>query len=255
MKKNYYELIEVNGNNLYNLDKINITKDDFFDSIKNHGYNIEDTFEGIGNYPIHDIELNDYNKIHEIINDFINQAIKNFYNKIEGKKYYPPFFYIKFIIQLIFIILLILPFFIKIIIKRQLNFNEIKEKFLNKATLRENIIYAVFEIKRDYKNYTLFIKSERFNRIHMNISEKEKITYIKFENHSKIFGNCSYLFSNFTNCKDIEIEKIDTKDVTHMDYMFLNDKNLTTLNLSNFTTSNTISMIGMFFWLHTFRIY
>ena len=45
---------------------------------------------------------------------------------------------------------------------------------------------------------------------------------------------------------DYETSNIDTSNITDMNYMFLNCKKLTSLDLSNFNTSKVIDMSSMF---------
>ena len=60
--------------------------------------------------------------------------------------------------------------------------------------------------------------------------------------------NASCLFANLSEIMQIEgLNKLDTKQVTDMSYMFSNCKGLTNLDLSNFKTENVTDMSGMFY--------
>ena len=244
-KKKDLGLIENNfSNNNINANYNFIGSEDFFQSIENYGYNIEDDFNGLKNYPNGDIQLKDFLDVYEIVNNFMEQAIKNLYNKIEGKKYYPRCDYLKYIIKFTFIFLLILPYISTLF--KEYDFNKIKDNITDKFKNSKNK-FANIEIKKDENlNNILFIKSGIFNSINLTKAEKELIYSIQIEKGSKIIGDCSFLFSYFINCKNIGIENLDTINVTNMNYMFYKDKSLVSLNLKNFNTSKVISMEGMF---------
>ena len=59
---------------------------------------------------------------------------------------------------------------------------------------------------------------------------------------------CAYLFSNYINVTNIELNNIDTSSVIYMNQMFQFCSNLTSLDLgSNFDTSAVTMMSSMFF--------
>ena len=71
--------------------------------------------------------------------------------------------------------------------------------------------------------------------------------YYYTEDLDPAFGvNCDYMFSYFNNLRDIDLDTIDTKNVTVMGSMFFDCTNLTSLDLSNFDTSNVTNMSSMF---------
>jgi len=232
------DLENLNDNNNF------IGSEDFFQSIEKYGYNIEDDFNGLKKYPNDDIQLKDFLNAYKIVNNFMEQAIKNLYNKIEGKKYYPRCDYLKFIIRFSLIILLVLPYIS--ILSCGYYLNKIKDNTIDKFKNSE-IKFANIEVIKDKNlNNILFIKSGIFNSINLSKTERELIYSIQIEKGAKIIGDCSFLFSYFINCKNIEIDNLDTLNATNMNYMFYKDQSLTSLNLTNFNTSKVFSMEGMF---------
>ncbi len=59
-------------------------------------------------------------------------------------------------------------------------------------------------------------------------------------------GDCSRLFSGFTNCRSMDLNNVNTDGMTKAQNMFYNCKSLTSLNLSNWHTANVTSMQEMF---------
>ena len=57
----------------------------------------------------------------------------------------------------------------------------------------------------------------------------------------------SYLFGNFGNIQEIDVELLDTSKVTDMSDMFIRCRNLITIDVSNFNTSNVTDMSCMFY--------
>ena len=54
-------------------------KNDFFDAIINYGCNIEEEFVGINNFPKEEKKMKDtFLKVHDILNIFLENLIKNF---------------------------------------------------------------------------------------------------------------------------------------------------------------------------------
>ena len=100
----------------------------------------------------------------------------------------------------------------------------------------------------------------------VTISGIENLDMSKVTNMSNLFANCQELtsidisgFDNhlvdrtdamFENCYELKsitgLEKLNTSNVTKMDFMFANCKALTELDLSTFNTSNVTRMFYMF---------
>ena len=57
---------------------------------------------------------------------------------------------------------------------------------------------------------------------------------------------CAYLFYGCKSITSLNLSDFDTSNVTDMQYMFYNCTNLTTLDVSNWNTSNVTSMLYMF---------
>ncbi|MBR5639602.1 MAG: BspA family leucine-rich repeat surface protein [Muribaculaceae bacterium] len=59
-------------------------------------------------------------------------------------------------------------------------------------------------------------------------------------------GDCSELFYNFKNCESMDLNSVNTSEMTNCYRMFYNCWNLTSLDLSNWNTANVTSMNQMF---------
>ena len=233
-------------NQKYNNNRQFINKKDFFKSIQNYGYNIEESFHGLKNYSNQNLE-DAFLEAQTQINKFMEYAIKNLYNIIQNKKYYPRIFNLKLYIRLLLYIILFLPY-LSNVIKIIINLNHFKiDNLIIEEKSKDNRIYANFEIIKDNNYYNILtIKAGTFNYINLTDLEKERIDIILIEKGSKIVGDCSFLFADFTSCKHIEIENLDTENALFMSSMFSGDIKLRFLNFTNFNTVNTLSMDGMF---------
>lgn len=72
------------------------------------------------------------------------------------------------------------------------------------------------------------------------------VTTVVFEDEIRPVSTASW-FNGFSNILSVDIEKLDTFNVTTMAYMFYNCNSLTDLNLRGFDTSKVISMHYMFY--------
>jgi surface protein len=59
-------------------------------------------------------------------------------------------------------------------------------------------------------------------------------------------GNCSRLFLNFTSCTSIDLDSVNTANVTNMSNMFSGCSGLTTLNISSWNTAAVTNMNRLF---------
>ncbi len=75
----------------------------------------------------------------------------------------------------------------------------------------------------------------------------DAVTSVRFEGPVKGNGSMSDMFCELTKATSIDLSNFDTSDVTDMAGMFFNCAGLTTLDLSNFNTSNVTDMGTMFF--------
>ena len=76
---------------------------------------------------------------------------------------------------------------------------------------------------------------------------RSQIKKVVVEPGVKAGAGCYRLFSNFTNCTEIDLANLDTSDVTNMASMFSHCSSLTKLDVSNFDTSNVTDMNYMFY--------
>lgn len=61
-----------------------------------------------------------------------------------------------------------------------------------------------------------------------------------------IANKCNAMFENCKNMKSINLKSFDTSNVTNMSYMFSKCASLESLNLSMFNTKNVTTLLGMF---------
>ena len=71
-------------------------------------------------------------------------------------------------------------------------------------------------------------------------------TIIKTPAYKFSGNNCSYMFKNYP-CRNLDLSKINTSNVTNMSNMFLYADNLIELDVSNFNTSKVTDMSAMFY--------
>ena len=132
--------------------------------------------------------------------------------------------------------------------------DELKNIHINCNDLLKDIgndkSYVLFYIKKDGQYHLfLFISNDKsLGGFFKDDYIKDKnITKFEILEISKNIENLSCFFKNFTNLKEINFpETFNTSDVTNMENMFLNCKNLTNINLSYFNTSNVTTMEKMF---------
>ncbi|EAF2801469.1 BspA family leucine-rich repeat surface protein [Listeria monocytogenes] len=73
-----------------------------------------------------------------------------------------------------------------------------------------------------------------------------EITNIVLEDKVFASGSCSYLFSDASSLTSLDLSNFDTSQVTNMSFMFIRSSSLTSLDLSSFDTSQVTGMRGMF---------
>jgi len=111
--------------------------------------------------------------------------------------------------------------------------------------------------KNEVKSIKLVANTTSISNYSFSWSGGENVTVYYNKDDSSITiatpGNCifapfisTWLFSEFTNASSIDIDVLDTSNVTNMSCMFYGCKSLTNLNLSKFDTSKVKSMNGMF---------
>ncbi len=118
---------------------------------------------------------------------------------------------------------------------------------------KQTITKIVFQnkinnIENTTKSYDLSA-SDNNSVIGKIASNGDSTNTLYIQSNGEIFANSnsSTLFSYFTELKSIEnLNFLNTSQVTNMSFMFDNCRNLTSLDLSNFDTSNVINMSSMF---------
>ena len=94
-------------------------------------------------------------------------------------------------------------------------------------------------------NTELYINDANYKFNKFFIFNKEGIYHIKLQLNILI-TDCSYMFFNCYDIKQIDLSSFDTQNVTNMSWMFYGCRNLTDINLSSFDTQNVTDMSHMF---------
>ena len=79
-----------------------------------------------------------------------------------------------------------------------------------------------------------------------NCAELHTIVGLEIFDHKKFKGSCVNTFSSCPSLTSLDLSNWDTSNVTNMQNMFNNCSGLTSLNLSNWNTSNVTNMSRMF---------
>jgi bacterial surface protein 26-residue repeat len=74
----------------------------------------------------------------------------------------------------------------------------------------------------------------------------DQITKVIFEGKVIANADSSHLFDGLVSAPELDLENLDTSNITNMDYMFSGSNSITELNLTNFNTSNVTTMKYMF---------
>ena len=72
------------------------------------------------------------------------------------------------------------------------------------------------------------------------------VTSVTATDEVSFTGDCSELFSNFTNCTSMDLTDVNTANVTNMSHMFYRCRSLQSLDLSGWNTANVTDMYQMF---------
>ena len=113
--------------------------------------------------------------------------------------------------------------------------------FLGKCNEMYNLnteLYIDNNIQNEFKNYF--------------VPKKEGIFSIKLKLKSFI-KDCSGMFCNCYNIKNIDLSAFDSRNVIEMAGMFMNCAKLENINLSNFNTRNVINMSQMFYYCYRLK--
>ncbi|MBO7610450.1 MAG: BspA family leucine-rich repeat surface protein [Muribaculaceae bacterium] len=74
----------------------------------------------------------------------------------------------------------------------------------------------------------------------------DAVTSVTATNQVSFTGDCSDLFTGFSNCTSMDLNSVNTSAATNMNYLFTGCAYLTSLDLSNWDTGNVTNMKGMF---------
>ena len=94
-------------------------------------------------------------------------------------------------------------------------------------------------------NVNLYIDDKKYNYQKYFTFNKEGEHYIKLELQTKI-KDCSFMFYGCKNIISIDLSSFDSSETTNMSGMFSCCHNLTSLNISNLNTEKVTNMISMF---------
>ncbi|MDD3392371.1 MAG: BspA family leucine-rich repeat surface protein [Bacilli bacterium] len=80
-------------------------------------------------------------------------------------------------------------------------------------------------------------------------ADADELYELTIGSQDKIYANAnsSYLFQRLTNLSSIDLSNFDTSNVTNMSYLFYGCSSLTSLDVTNFDTSNVTNMSYMFY--------
>ena len=149
---------------------------------------------------------------------------------------------------------------INLIVKRQNAINlvlDIKSYDVNQEIyfLYNNTYFGIEENKVINNNYNLkqlndsnaelYINENKYNYNNYFVPEKEGFYNIRLV-FKLIIKDCSFMFCKCKNLVSIDLFDFDTSEVVNMSYMFYYCYNLRGLNLSNLNTANVINMSNMF---------
>ncbi len=72
------------------------------------------------------------------------------------------------------------------------------------------------------------------------------VTRVTATSEVSFTGDCSNLFTGFYNCTSMDLNSVNTSNVTSMNMLFTGCAKLTSIDLSNWNTSNVTNMYGLF---------
>ena len=94
-------------------------------------------------------------------------------------------------------------------------------------------------------NIKIYIEEKPYQYSKYFVPEKKGMYTIKIE-FNFLMKNCSYMFYNCENIRNIDLSSFDTQNVIDMSYMFSRCFNLLNINLSRINTKNLKNMSNMF---------
>ena len=111
-------------------------------------------------------------------------------------------------------------------------------------------LYAKWDVRYTFNSTTgelALIKGE-FNKDNKWGGDvpAEAVTSVTATSQVSFTGDCSELFKDFSYCTSIDLNSVNTSNVTNMRSMFENCVRLTSLNISSWNTANVTDMSDMF---------
>ena len=111
-------------------------------------------------------------------------------------------------------------------------------------------LYAKWAMRYTYNSETgeLALLWGEFNKDNKwgNDVPAEAVTSVTATSQVSFTGDCSQLFSGFNNCTSMDLDSVNTSNVTNMSSMFSVCSSLTSLNISGWDTGNVRFMSNMF---------
>ncbi len=111
-------------------------------------------------------------------------------------------------------------------------------------------LYAKWAMRYTYNSETgeLALLWGEFNKDNKwgNDVPAEAVTSVTATSQVSFTGDCSQLFSGFRNCTSMDLDSVNTSNVTNMISMFSVCSSLTSLNISSWNTGNVTDMSLMF---------
>ena len=98
----------------------------------------------------------------------------------------------------------------------------------------------------DSETGTLTLVSGEFNKDNKWSVSPSSVWSVIATSQVSFTGDCSELFSGFSNCRSMDLDSVNTSTVTNMSNMFQNCSSLTTLEISDWNTCNVTNMSNMF---------
>ena len=129
---------------------------------------------------------------------------------------------------------------------------------LLKQTSKQNYIIATYNVTSTSSNTAILNPNFDTSQVKYMVIDDEIVKptrSYKFSSNglhdiiihfNSSFKSCKYMFYYCSNLTSLDISNFDTSNVTDMSYMFQECGNLTSLDVSNFNTSNVTNMGYMF---------
>ena len=116
--------------------------------------------------------------------------------------------------------------------------DEVPYKFCKYFIPKEKGMYTIriiFNILMKDCSY-MFYNCENIRNINLSLFDAQKVTHM------------NHMFSHCYNLLNVNLLRLNTKSLINMSYMFCSCESLTKIDLSSFNTENVLNMEGMFFY-------